>query len=92
MFRDWGFQVWFDQDQRETTLVKAMLEGVKTSKVFLVYVRKDVFTRPTCLGKARKALELKRKVSFNAFAEMKSPLFDQVESIPFDGRSLRPRA
>ena len=59
--RDFGLEVWLDQDQREIN-ADAMLRGVEQSRVYLLFLCKDVFTRPYVLSlkEARHALKLRK--------------------------------
>ena len=55
-----GKRAWFDKS--ETPSVKEMLRGVANSDVFLLFLTRDVLTRPYCLMEIREALRLRKPI------------------------------
>lgn len=53
-----GKRAWFDKS--ETPNVEGMLRGVANSDVFLLFLTRDVLTRPFCLLEIREALRLRK--------------------------------
>jgi hypothetical protein len=51
-------RAWFDKS--ETPSVEGMLAGVAHSDVFLLFLTRDVLTRPYCLLEIREALRLRK--------------------------------
>ena len=90
--RDFGLEVWLDQDQREIN-ADAMLRGVEQSRVYLLFLCKDVFKRPYVLKEARRALELGKPVllvheSDPARVEAYAPISELIAQAPPDLGSL----
>ena len=67
-----NLKVWFDQGVAEIT-EQAMIDGVTNSAFVLIFLSKDILTRPFCLMEIRKAIELVKKVLLVYEEDPRSP-------------------
>ena len=56
-----GFECWLDQTAKSITK-ESMRDGVEASKVFLLFLSRDVLTRPFCVYEIKTALTLQKRV------------------------------
>jgi hypothetical protein len=86
-----GFKVWLDMKARDLP-TKGMMRGVADSATFLLFLTKDLFTRPYCLSEIREAVRLNKRIVViyeerPDFGGLK--LEQHLENLPEEFRILR---
>jgi WD40 repeat protein len=86
-----GFKVWLDMKARDLS-TKGMMRGVANSANFLLFVTKDLFSRPYCLKEIREAIKWNKRIIV-IYEERRQfgglPLEQHLANVPEEFRTLR---
>ena len=75
-----GYKCWYDQDATHITQT-GMLEGIRSSAVFMLILTKGVFQRPWCLFEVRSAMHLRKPIQLLHEAETSRACFATLQEI-----------
>ena len=86
-----GYQCWYDQEAAHITQL-GMLEGIRTSAVFMLILTKGVFERAWCVFEVRAAMKLGKPIQLlheaDAAHASYAPLNDIIASAPADVQAI----
>ena len=86
-----GYSCWYDQESMHITQL-GMLEGIRTSAVFMLILTKGVFERAWCVFEVRAAMRLGKPIQLlheaDAAHASYAPLNDIIASAPADVQAI----
>ena len=75
-----GYKCWYDQDATHITQ-EGMLQGIRSSAVFMLILTKGVFRRPWCLFEIRSAMHLGKPIQMLHEAETNRASYASLQEI-----------
>lgn len=75
-----GYKCWYDQDATHIT-ESGMLEGIRSSAVFLLILTRGVFSRPWCLFEIRSAVHLRKPIQLLHEADASRACYADLQQI-----------